>query len=395
MKILYYSSHPHLNLASPSGYGTHMREMISAFTELGHEVKPVIMGGTTLTYTNLAIKGRSPLKKLVAACVPAYAWESAKDYKLDNFDKYAYKVLEEEVQRFNPDVIYERASYLQTSGIRAAIKHHIKHILEVNAPYAEERVQLQGNSFFASKGVGVEKTLLEKSSKIAVVSSALRNHLSTTYKIKQEKFILTPNAINPASINYNPEEADQQRQKLNLAGKTVIGFVGSIFPWHGVDILISAFKAVLDVTEKPVHLLIVGDGEILPILKAQADRDGLGNLITFTGNVRHQDVFNLIACMDICVMAKSNWYGSPVKIFEYAAMGKAVIAPDNIPVRDVMQNGITGLLVQPSIESLTQALVSYLQNDALRESCATAFRDLTLNKYTWKHNAALVLSAAV
>ena len=393
MKILYYSSHPNLNLASPAGYGTHMREMIAAFTALGHEVKPVIMGGTDITTNNLAIQGRSPLKKFIAACIPPYVWESAKDYKLNIFDRSCFKVLEKEIQNFKPDVIYERAAYLQTSGIKAATKYNVEHILEVNAPYAEERVQMQGDSFFASSGAEVEKLLLEKSSKIAVVSSALRDHLSSAYKIEQEKFILTPNSINPVRISYNTEKAGQQKHDLKLAGKTVIGFVGSIFPWHGVDLLISAFKVVLDVTKKPIHLLIVGDGEILPKLKAQVEKDGLGNLITFTGNVQHQDVFNLIACMDICVMAKSNWYGSPVKIFEYAAMGKAVIAPDNIPVRDVMQNGITGLLVQPNVESLTQALVSFMENDELRESCAMAFRDLTLEKYTWKNNAELVLSS--
>ncbi|RAU83288.1 glycosyltransferase family 4 protein [Pontibacter arcticus] len=392
MKILYYSSHPHLNLASPAGYGTHIREMIHAFGQLGHDVKPVIMGGTTINEGDLSIKGRSPLKQMAASMVPSFIWETAKDHQLLKFDKYAAEILEEEIQQFQPDLIYERAAYLQTSGVEAAVKHRIQHVLEVNAPYAEERVQMQGNSFYAGKGVEIEKKLLKGSTKIAVVSSALQKHLSTTYHIEADKFILTPNAINPAHINYSLNRASDIKEALKITHKTVIGFVGSIFPWHGIDLLIKAFKTI-SASDSSLHLLIVGDGETLPLLKNLVQQEQLQDVITFTGNIKHQDVFNYIACMDICVMPTSNWYGSPVKIFEYAAMGKAVIAPDNIPVKDVMHDQITGLLIQPDVDSLKTALNQFIENKSLRESCAHAFKRLVLTNYTWVKNAEKVISS--
>ena len=391
MKILYYSSHPNLNLASPAGYGTHMREMIKAFTGLGHDVKPVIMGGTRLSSSSLEIKPRNPLKRLISSAIPVYFWESAKDYRLNYFDKYAFRTLEKEIQRFQPEVIYERASYLQTSGVRAAVKYKIKHVLEVNAPYSEERVQLQGNSFFASKGVKAEKIQLEASDRIAVVSSALLNHLSSTYNVVGKKFILTPNAINPSSINYSVKKAELLKSDLKLEDRIVLGFVGSIFPWHGLDLLIKAFK-VIYTSKASVHLLIIGDGETLPLLKKIAHQEGIQEQITFTGNVNHQDVFNYIACMDVCIMATSNWYGSPVKIFEYGAMGKAVIAPDNVPVRDVMEDGVSGLLVEPNVESLINGITKFLENEELRKSCALEFKNQVLQKYTWVNNAKMILS---
>lgn len=391
MKILYYSSHPHLKLASPSGYGTHMREMIAAFEGLGHLVKPLIMGGTSLNNNDLKIKSRSAWKKVVADFIPSYFWESTKDYRLLNFDKFASKVLEKEVESFQPDIIYERATFLQTSGIDVARRFGIKHILEVNAPYVEERKVLEGNSFFLKKGMEAEEYMLNRSDKVVVVSSALKQYFSGTYQLKEDKFLVTPNAINQSLLNFNPAKVEQIKAKLGLSGKTVIGFVGSVFPWHGLELLIESFHRLVKERKENIHLLIVGDGETIPLLKKKVEELGIELKVTFTGSVQHAAVFKYIQLMDICVMAKSNWYGSPVKIFEYGAMGKPVIAPDNVPVRDVMQNKKTGLLTEPSVESLSAAIKLYIEDESLRLNCAKNFKKKVLSEHTWFDNAKKVL----
>jgi len=156
MKILYYSPHPHLNLMSPSGYGTHMREMINAFKVIGHKVLPVIIGGTELNNTKMAIPKPSFIKKLLKSIIPALIWESAKDVLLIRNDMQAKKLLEQKVKAFQPDLIYERSSYLQSSGVEVANKYNIEHILEINAPYTEERIKLQGYSLFIKKAEKIE-----------------------------------------------------------------------------------------------------------------------------------------------------------------------------------------------------------------------------------------------
>ena len=393
MKILYYSSHPNLNLASPSGYGTHMREMIAAFKELGHEVKPVIMGGTTLGTSSLQIKKRGSLKQAIASLIPAYVWESAKDYRVLYFDKQAFKSLDAEIKEFQPDLIYERATYLQTSGVRAAKKWGIKHVLEVNAPYAEERKELQGNSHFLQSGLRVENEQLKMTNKVVVVSSALKTYLMAAYHISADRFVITPNAINPEHLKFDNASSEKLREDLQLRQEKVIGFVGSIFPWHGVDLLIEAFRKLIEAGNEDVHLLIVGDGEVLSSLKKQAALTGLANKITFTGNVPHTAVFNYLQAMDVCVMGKSNWYGSPVKIFEYGAMGKAIVAPDTTPVRDVCTHKENALLVQPTAESIFEALVLLISNQQLREAIAQKFKAQVLSQHTWLDNAKKVIAS--
>ncbi|MFT5973783.1 MAG: glycosyltransferase involved in cell wall biosynthesis, partial [Cryomorphaceae bacterium] len=89
----------------------------------------------------------------------------------------------------------------------------------------------------------------------------------------------------------------------------------------------------------------------------------------------------------------SNWYGSPVKIFEYGLMKKPVIAPDLGPLRDVMTDGENGLLVIPNSKALKEALQQLVTNFALREKIAIAWHEKVLLEYTWDTAAKKVLKA--
>jgi glycosyltransferase involved in cell wall biosynthesis len=87
--------------------------------------------------------------------------------------------------------------------------------------------------------------------------------------------------------------------------------------------------------------------------------------------------------MDIAVMASSNWYGSPVKVFEYGAMSKAIIAPDNVPMRDVMQHNSEGILVGEGADDVLNALRILVFDPELRKTLAKAFHQKVEENYTW------------
>ena len=95
--------------------------------------------------------------------------------------------------------------------------------------------------------------------------------------------------------------------------------------------------------------------------------------------------------MDITIGADSHWYGFPVKIFEYGGMGKAIIAPDNIPVRDVMVDGEDGILVQPNAESIRKAIEKLIENPDLRKEIAQNFQEKVLANHKWIDNAERVI----
>lgn len=392
MKILFYSPNPLLNLASPAGYATHMREMIHAFRAEGHEVKTLIMGGEQLVkITDNTSSNNSLLKHTLKKMIPSILWETLKDIRLLGFDKKAAAVLCSTIKEWKPDLIYERCTYLQLSGVVTAKTINIPHVYEINAPFVKERIGMSGKSLLNKRASQLEKMQVENTSLPVVVSSALRDYFAGEYGIAKDRFLIVPNAIQedqpPFSQNVSIQQELTQR---NI--KTLFGFVGSIFPWHGIDLLTRAFGELAE-TYPGIGLMIVGDGETLPALKAEIQQWKCADRIWFVGNVAHKNVYSYIDAMDCTLMVKSNWYGSPVKIFEYGARNKPIIAPDTIPVRDVMEPGLDGLLIQPTVEAIKQAMEYFLQHPAEMGQMANHFHTKVKSKYQWRKNAQVVLAA--
>ncbi len=392
MRILYYSPHPLLSLNSPAGYATHMREMIRAFELLGHTVKPVILGDHSSPAADQAAVSPGGLKSTLKKLLPGIIWETVKDISLIRFDRMAASLLEKEITTFKPDLIYERSSYMQVSGMQTAKKMGIRHILEVNSPYVEERVVLGGRSLLLNYAKQRERIQLSDTSAVVVVSSALKNHFLKNYPIPADNYLITPNAINVNDIRLSGS-GNTSKAGFNWSENDFLfGFVGSMFKWHGVDLLLIAFDR-LQKKYDHVKLLIVGDGSIMNELRDYVTAADLSDSVHFTGSIPHQFVFDHIQLMDCTIMAKSNWYGSPIKIFEYGYLGKPIIAPNVSPVQDVLTHLQNAILVDPSADSLFEAMEWVLLNKNEAIEMGKRFQTKILNEHLWQHNARAVLAS--
>jgi glycosyltransferase involved in cell wall biosynthesis len=92
-------------------------------------------------------------------------------------------------------------------------------------------------------------------------------------------------------------------------------------------------------------------------------------------------------------MPGSNWYGSPIKIFVYGILGKAVIAPNNGPVNDVMEDLKDGILIEKGAEAIANAIIQLIENPDLRQSIGKQFKSKIEAEYQWEHAAKMILSA--
>ncbi len=389
MRILYYSPHPTHDIVSEVGYATHQREVILALKALGHDVLPVIMGGTDASdLSPLAQANYQPsrIKVLIKKLVPRFLWTSFNNFKLRQHDIKAGNRLKEAIVEFKPDLIYERSEYLQDSGAKHASEAGIKYFLEVNAPFVEEMRSFEGYSLYENKAHSIETYKLQKADRVFAVSTSLADFLVKRYQCKKDKIIVQPNCINPTKVSVDTSESDRIGTEFELKDTSVIGFVGSMFPYHGVDILINAFAEVSKL-HKNIKLMIVGDGSVLNQLKIQTKQLGIESKVIFTGKIPHGQVFNYISVMDICIMAKSNWYGSPVKLFEYGLMKKPIIAPDTAPVKDVMIHGKDALIVQDNMTELADAIRELLENTTKANEMAESFYTKVMAEYNWKHAA--------
>jgi glycosyltransferase involved in cell wall biosynthesis len=119
---------------------------------------------------------------------------------------------------------------------------------------------------------------------------------------------------------------------------------------------------------------------------------GIGDRVTFTGKIAHAAVPEHVATMDIGVMPESNLFGSPMKIFEYMAMGVAPVGPRYVPLEEAIDDGENGLIFDPrSVDDLARCLRTLAGDAEYRRRLGRAAREQVLAKHLWVHNAQAVL----
>ena len=231
-----------------------------------------------------------------------------------------------------------------------------------------------------------------KAHAVFTVSSVMKFYLEKNAGKDLSHVCVVPNAVNMEWINSKCDNTLAVRNEWQINEQhIVIGFVGSIFPYHGVDRMIQAAAELKRRGNHMFTMCVVGGGEILPALKTMALEMGVADTFIFTGNVPHHKVRNLIHMMDVCVMPRSNWYGSPVKIFEYGALGKCIVGPNVGPVRDVMIHEVDGLLIEDAQDALSNALLYLIEQPEKKQKMAMHFQQKVHQQYTWEQVASTIM----
>jgi glycosyltransferase involved in cell wall biosynthesis len=172
----------------------------------------------------------------------------------------------------------------------------------------------------------------------------------------------------------------------------VLGYVGAFVPYHRLDMLVEAARELAG--EFPLaRWLLVGDGVERPRIEALLATHGLADRFWMPGRVRHDQVPALVKAMDVAVLPNSESFNSPMKLFEYMSMGKAVVAPRVPAVTEVVRDGDNGLLFEPGdAASFHAALSRALEDAALRDRLGRAARESVLAGHTWRRNAERMLA---
>ena len=149
-----------------------------------------------------------------------------------------------------------------------------------------------------------------------------------------------------------------------------------------------------------LRFVFVGSGSLRERAEEILKSEIATRRVIFTGAVEHERVPALLDACDILVAPHvpladgSDFFGSPTKIFEYMAMGKAIVASRLGQIGEVLSDEETALLVEPgNIGQLTAALVRVAETPELRERLGPNAREAAVRKHTWGHNARRVLEA--
>lgn len=286
-----------------------------------------------------------------------------------------------------PDAIVERLSLFGHVGLDIAQALRVPLVLEVNALLAEEARRFRSLQMcgLASE---MEQRVLSSADAIMPVSTPLAQRMAEM-GIDRQKVHVIPNGVALEPFDKAPSR-ETCRRRLGLDNAFVVGFVGSLKVWHGVDVLLAAFGRLYK-EEPSARLLIVGTGPMEDSLQDAARSMGIEESVTFTGAVPHERVPEMLGAMDVAVAPfrqMEGFYFSPIKLFEYMASGTSVIASRLGQISRVIEDGASGLLCEPDdVADLHTKLQRVRQSVDLRERLANRASRIVRQHYTWGHTA--------
>ncbi len=381
MRILY-----HHRTLGDGAEGIHIQSIVNQLKELGHEVRVVSLVGEQTEFRSSQDAKESKWDK-IKAFIPQPVYELAEiAYNLKG-----KSMLMSAIKEFKPDMIYDRYAHFSFSALWAASKTKVPLILEVNSPYSIQKRQWEKVYFPGLSEMG-ERKIFNKAPHIIVVSSPLKK-IVMEYGVPADKITVLPNGTDVQRFNPALEVADL-RKELKIEGKTVIGFVGILRRWHNIDKLIDILEK-MDLKKQNAVMLFLGDGPSYRELKEYNDERGNTETIKFLGRIAHSEIQRYVALMDIAVSPHATPYSSPMKILEYMAMEKAVLAPDMPNITDLIDHDKTGVLFTPDdADSLKKQLVKLIRDSNLRQQLGQAAREKVIREFTWRKNAEKTVALA-
>lgn len=373
MKILYLCSE---HLALQGGAYVHITEMVEHLRARGHEVEIL----------NVALPpppdGAGALRVLarrlaLAATLPARTFRT--------------------LRRFRPHAVYHREMALSALPALVARLCRVPHVLEVNGISVDE-ARWRGKGWWTRTLLLMSQRLsCRLSARVVCVMAPLADTLRRMHGLPEDRLVVVHNGANPD--RFRPLDRHAARVGLDLGPDDLaVCFVGTFYPHHGVERLVEAAPR-LAARVPGIRFLLVGDGITRPKVEQEVEARGLSDRFRFAGRVPYEETARYVNAADVCVMIydvpdPDRWGFSPIKLYQYQACGKPVVAFTNVPLSiDPDAVGRTVLVTSAGrggMAAFEDGLVALLQDPARRERMGAQARADILARHTWARAAAQV-----
>lgn len=330
MKIAVICSDIGIRIPGSKGASIHLQSICNAFTSLGHEVLLVGVAG----------HGDAPKNfRSLLLPHPGRSQGLKREIRKLKFDRLMFRKAKDVVRTFGPDVIYERLALFGTVGSRLAAVTGARHVLEINALLTDEEV--------AWRSLHLRWLARRREDKV-LASAAVRIAVSEQLSKKVEErcgqdVVCVPNGVETELFLEMPERGEARRALGLPVDGLLVGFTGSLRPWHGLDVAIESLPML-----EGVELAVAGDGDVKHELVRQADQLGVADRIRWLGQLPHTVIPTFLAAVDVAVAPYpllDDFIYSPLKIFEYLASGTPVVASSIGQIPDIIDS--FGVLVPP------------------------------------------------
>jgi glycosyltransferase involved in cell wall biosynthesis len=207
---------------------------------------------------------------------------------------------------------------------------------------------------------------------IVAVCQAVADDLRASMQIDPARIVVVPNGVEPSRIVAAPQAREQVRSALGMAPSDVlILYAGNLAPEKNLDAIVRAVAAGR-AEGLPVRAVLVGDGPAKPALEASARAAGIGDAIRYVPPQANIGAY--LAAADLC-MLPSRSEGMPGMLIEAAMCGKPSIASRVGGIPEVIEDGVTGLLVDPADEpGFIRAVATLVREGSTRTAMGAAAR---------------------
>lgn len=242
----------------------------------------------------------------------------------------------------------------------------------------------------------LEKFFIRKSKAISVISTRMKEFYAS-FGGDPNRIFISPNGIN--GDEFKPDlDASEVINEYNLHGKTIVGFMGNLAPWHGLPGLLNQFPA-LAAKYSDVVLLMVGFNLDWDNLPASVSREliKVKDRVICTGRIPFQSMPSHLKAIDIFVLPypyMDFFYFSPVKLFESMGVGCADVAAGIGQIAEVIEDGEDGLLFPAGdYETMRRKIEELIRNPELRKKLGEAAARKIHSHYLWKQTTKGMIDA--
>lgn len=372
MRIAYVCSDPGIPVFGSKGASIHAQAVLTVLHAHGHEI-----------HLLTPRPGGDPHVELQVHILPVVARGATdhREWSAQQSDAAVADVL----ARVQPDLVYERYSLWGATATRWAQDHNVPSVLEVNAPLVEEQAAYR-ELVDRAAAERVARDALSRASSVICVSDGVADWARSVSA--------RPDHVRTLANGVDTDRVRPSERPITAptGSDFTVGFLGTLKPWHGLETLVAAIGQLSRTQpgtgpDRSWRLLVVGDGPLRSSIAELAEAHGVADQVELTGAVASQDVCTQLQRMDVACApypSQSQFYFSPLKVYEYLAAGLPVVASAVGQVPDALDHGRLGRLVTPGDEdALARGLREIRADRARRTELRRLARQAALDRHTW------------
>jgi len=298
-----------------------------------------------------------------------------------------------------PDAIVHRHGIFSLAGALVARALDRPLILEVNSSEVWVR-RNWSRLHLTGLATRLERRAFAAADRITVVSAVLGKQIAEL-GADPGRIVVNPNGVEVD--RFLPEErAADVRARLGFGdADVVLGFLGTFTRWHGVAFLAEQVAPLVR-KEPRLRFLFLGDGDLRAAVEQRIAADGAADAARFPGLLAPAAIPRHLAACDVLLSPHlpfedgTEFFGSPTKLFEYMAAGRAIVASNLGQIGEILTDGENALLHDPGDGAgLRNAVLKLASDPGLRARLGARARQTAETGYTWRENARRALGPSV